>query len=1378
MRGSITRNLCMAALLCMESHTQTNVFLRASAPQAQVVIGATNATPVVLQTYAPHGFSNSCNTTTNPCYCNPTAVLTGTGASPVNGVRECVPTDSTHLAVYDLAGSPVAGNGAWSGNGSIYPNVGPSAQFVGLLTKYTIPANPGPLGYLGGSNSDLMHSLSTGTANGLTSISLAGCPSACIITEAVSYNPLTMIIPVAAGQHFSENGTGTALDTTGDGSSASGPQTAYTVATVSSSGWTSAPFACASCTNTNYTNVNMTCGPSATPNDLIGGTQSCTRTSFIGVTTNALWNYLLTRMVNDHTSAYPDYLSVYDGGSMIPGNDIQDYYAQAALRFSVDPTKQLWLDEMAYSCNNDQYTSGTGYAFNSGSFVAQSNSFYNYTLDMEGMTITCGVLAHSPEGSYWTASEYASFKDRMFSDIDDPTGFVASTANQDAANQSTHNWVLSNTGLSLQSGTDATHAQLPPGDPHFGTVNYYDGTVIYAEIGNTNDYTSNQYALITGQTSAGLLTHTGWFNGSGNAGFTPSLENITSATYVSGLTCSGTTGQTVALDVGGLGGFLIFQLTGTNALAGGTPVYKINSVGTYPSPPTSATVNTNYGSAVCTGTATISTTLGTLYEIFDTVTTNNTGAGSATITWTKTASLGSSINVGDGIFGNNGWGSNFTPSPSLVTAVGTNSATVTNPGSSPFTSTTPKMAWRQPKWVPGDSGRLAATKTQHSPSLGVQPAVYGPGADSLTLQGAGYPHDDILNGAGANQNAWPIFELAFSEDPRAVRDLGRSQGSLFDFGIPREMQSTGGGYDGPGYSIDQNTPTANMFLWGLTQSIPNFPNLNATTGAWAQNSLLWAMFATCPDADLGALWICGFGGNSGGGGMGLYERDGLTGQGLVFSFATSHAPMSPMTGYLRGWMDYWGGFYGRGVIDQRLSPSVLHNDPRVPSNSGFTGLPLQYNFNIAEPNIAALTGHPALYRSDAIISRSRGWTDQNGSLLMYDTPTNSCNGCVYNGPHSGGVSLWATGCLLGSDEPTCNESWVYDGSTVGDAIAFNGGGLSNFLVPNAPTNLGNAPITLFYSDSAGSLGPQWGDAASNFVAGCSDVSANYDQTALNIILDRASVCFVHQKKLGNDEFVFVHHDVALNASSPTASLPIKWNAQYPQNGATQASMGGSFTTGSTTYLGGNKVKELEDGLGGGGAHSAPSHSHGLLSYFTSPNPIFVNDDCVGIGGGQCNGASYPGGQGFSHRISINGGASVGANVSKLQTVVVHKVMQTLTDTTFTTFDLNPDANWTGVGCTGANSTGIALFALGGTKGAPTSFSTSFSGAADWAIVGINPGCYAVTVAGVSVGSPLCTIAGSNTVAFSTTGGGGTVAFNSISGGPYMQGVTISGGTKK
>ena len=49
--------------------TQTNVYLRASAPQMQVIVGATNATPVVVQTAATHGFSNSCNLTTNICYC-------------------------------------------------------------------------------------------------------------------------------------------------------------------------------------------------------------------------------------------------------------------------------------------------------------------------------------------------------------------------------------------------------------------------------------------------------------------------------------------------------------------------------------------------------------------------------------------------------------------------------------------------------------------------------------------------------------------------------------------------------------------------------------------------------------------------------------------------------------------------------------------------------------------------------------------------------------------------------------------------------------------------------------------------------------------------------------------------------------------------------------------------------------------------------------------------------------------------------------------------------------------------------------------------------------------------------------------------------------
>ena len=51
--------------------------------------------------------------------------------------------------------------------------------------------------------------------------------------------------------------------------------------------------------------------------------------------------------------------------------------------------------------------------------------------------------------------------------------------------------------------------------------------------------------------------------------------------------------------------------------------------------------------------------------------------------------------------------------------------------------------------------------------------------------------------------------------------------------------------DGPGYSMDGDGVTADLFMWGLTQSIPTYPLLDVT-GPWAQNQAVWDMFETLP----------------------------------------------------------------------------------------------------------------------------------------------------------------------------------------------------------------------------------------------------------------------------------------------------------------------------------------------------------------------------------------------------------------------------------------------------------------------------------------------------------------------------------------------------
>lgn len=85
---------------------------------------------------------------------------------------------------------------------------------------------------------------------------------------------------------------------------------------------------------------------------------------------------------------------------------------------------------------------------------------------------------------------------------------------------------------------------------------------------------------------------------------------LSAGTYTSGITATGSTGQTCALTTfngGGSAATATVALTGTNTIAGGTALVATASGSGFSSAPTSATAGN--GTATCSGTATVSTTI-------------------------------------------------------------------------------------------------------------------------------------------------------------------------------------------------------------------------------------------------------------------------------------------------------------------------------------------------------------------------------------------------------------------------------------------------------------------------------------------------------------------------------------------------------------------------------------------------------------------------------------------------------------------------------------------------------------------------------------------------------------------------------------------------
>ena len=88
---------------------QTTVYLRASGPQAVQINGASNTTPVILQTTTPHGYVGG-EIIVNAGVCTGIATDPASGQSPVNGIRKVKAViDTTHFSITDLSGTNIAG---------------------------------------------------------------------------------------------------------------------------------------------------------------------------------------------------------------------------------------------------------------------------------------------------------------------------------------------------------------------------------------------------------------------------------------------------------------------------------------------------------------------------------------------------------------------------------------------------------------------------------------------------------------------------------------------------------------------------------------------------------------------------------------------------------------------------------------------------------------------------------------------------------------------------------------------------------------------------------------------------------------------------------------------------------------------------------------------------------------------------------------------------------------------------------------------------------------------------------------------------------------------------------------------------------------------
>ena len=156
---------------------------------------------------------------------------------------------------------------------------------------------------------------------------------------------------------------------------------------------------------------------------------------------------------------------------------------------------------------------------------------------------------------------------------------------------------LANRGF--QTGWTATFTAIGTGTsvviPNYST----QGLPGFSQISNYQGNASKTGLSTTGTLNLGI-------------GIRYLMHGVASGTYTSGISATGATGTTCLLTAfngtAGANATATIYLTGTNAIAGGTPLYITNTGTGYTAVSTSATVGN--GTATCTGPATIVTVLG------------------------------------------------------------------------------------------------------------------------------------------------------------------------------------------------------------------------------------------------------------------------------------------------------------------------------------------------------------------------------------------------------------------------------------------------------------------------------------------------------------------------------------------------------------------------------------------------------------------------------------------------------------------------------------------------------------------------------------------------------------------------------------------------
>ena len=352
-------------------------------------LGASNTTPIVMQTAQPHNLSAGQTVGIwNVIFDRGTGCGSG-GILQGSNFKVKAVIDPTHFSITDFSGVDVPARGAWC-DGSADGYKGGSQ--TGAPTK-PYPLVSGMKGWFDGDDGTFTRSVALGTHNGLTSLAVSG-NKATVVTSFPNYVTTGMKVAIWNSGNTALNNGGNPYTVTAD----SETQFHFTVSGVSGGTYSSR-------------SGNMTCGPS--------GNADCLRLSTRAFTGNPWWDAVAAQSA----PPYAALRATYDGGTFpmhaepnAATVDGPTEFNSMAIRLLVDQTNTAVKDSLLYWVNNVERFNGVGFAAKedttSGGVANNIDFFSYYVRDV--------ALMYAVARPYLTPPQKADFIGKIFNDITDP----------------------------------------------------------------------------------------------------------------------------------------------------------------------------------------------------------------------------------------------------------------------------------------------------------------------------------------------------------------------------------------------------------------------------------------------------------------------------------------------------------------------------------------------------------------------------------------------------------------------------------------------------------------------------------------------------------------------------------------------------------------------------------------------------------------------------------------------------------------------------------------------------------------------------------------------------------------------------------------------